>query len=135
MKYLMDTSVLIHSLISRPKLNHRALELLADNTAELYLSAVSSWEITIKVGTGKLVLPEKPAEFASRAMRLMSLKPLLCSETRSDRQRQHPKPQSLGAVLVLGGHSRPVALRRGENDASRGTEETLDRVFQVARCV
>ncbi len=58
MKYLLDTSVLICSLISRPKLNHRALILLAENSTELYLSAVSSWEITIKTGTGRLVLPE-----------------------------------------------------------------------------
>jgi len=34
---LLDTSVLIRSLISRPKLNHRALILLADTSTELYL--------------------------------------------------------------------------------------------------
>jgi len=76
MKYLVDTSVLIHSLIAQPKLNHWALKLLEDSSSELYLSAVSSWEITIKVGTGKLVLPEKPAEFVTRAMRFMSLQSL-----------------------------------------------------------
>jgi PIN domain nuclease of toxin-antitoxin system len=76
MKYLVDTSVLIHSLISKPKLNHRALNLLADNSSELYLSAVSSWEIIIKAATGKLVLPERPTEFVTRAMRLMSLQSL-----------------------------------------------------------
>lgn len=76
MKYLVDTSVLIHSLIAQSKLSHRALNLLADSSSELYLSAVSSWEITIKVGTGKLALPERPAEFVTRAMRIMSLEPL-----------------------------------------------------------
>jgi PIN domain nuclease of toxin-antitoxin system len=76
MKYLVDTSVLIHSLISQPKLNHRALNLLAANSSELYLSAVSSWEITSKAGTGKLVLPERPAEFVTRAVRIMSLQSL-----------------------------------------------------------
>jgi PIN domain nuclease of toxin-antitoxin system len=76
MKYLVDTSVLIHSQISQPKLNDRTLNLLADNSSELYLSAVSSWEITIKAGTGKLVLPDRPAEFVTRAMRFMSLQSL-----------------------------------------------------------
>src|ERR1700739_2383170 len=76
MKYLVDTSVLIHSLIARSKLSHRAVNLLANNSSELYLSAVSPWEITIKVGTGKLTLPESPAEFMTRAMRIMSLKGL-----------------------------------------------------------
>jgi PIN domain nuclease of toxin-antitoxin system len=73
MRYLLDTSVLIHSLVSSPKLNHRALHLLADLSSELYVSAVSSWEITIKAGTGKLMLPEQPAEFMKRAIRLLSL--------------------------------------------------------------
>jgi PIN domain nuclease of toxin-antitoxin system len=76
MKYLVDTSVLIHSQISQPKLNHRALDLLADDSTELYLSAVSCWEIAIKSGTGKLVLPRGPAEFVTRAMKLMSLRSL-----------------------------------------------------------
>lgn len=76
MKYLVDTSVLLHSLIAHSKLNHQATELLADSSSELYLSAVSSWEITIKVGIGKLVLPEKPAELVTRAMRTLFLRPL-----------------------------------------------------------
>ena len=76
MKYLLDTSVFIHSVISQPKLNHRALKLLAASSSELYLSAVSTWEITIKVGTGKLVLLERPAEFVTRAIQTMSLQAL-----------------------------------------------------------
>lgn len=76
MKYLVDTSVLIQSLISKPKLNQKALNLLADDSSELYFSAASSWEITIKSATGKLVLPEPPSEFVTRAMRLMSVQGL-----------------------------------------------------------
>src|SRR5215467_365879 len=76
MKYLVDTSVLIHSLISRPRLNDRALSLIMDDSSELYLSAASSWEIAIKANTGKLVLPERPSQVVANAMRLMSLRPL-----------------------------------------------------------
>ena len=76
MKYLVDTSVLIFSIISKPKLNARALHLLADDSSELFLSAVSSWEIAIKVGTGKLSLPGPPSEVVTRSMRLMSLRAL-----------------------------------------------------------
>jgi len=76
MKYLLDTSVLIHSQISQPKLNRRALDLFADNSSELYLSAMSSWEIAIKSGIGKLELPERPVEFVTRVMRFMSLRSL-----------------------------------------------------------
>ena len=76
MKYLVDTSVLIQSLIAKPKLNQRALNLLADVSSELYFSAASSWEITIKTAIGKLILPEPPSEFVVTAMRLMALRSL-----------------------------------------------------------
>ena len=76
MKYLLDTNVLIQSLISKPKLNHKALTILEDDSSELYLSVVTAWEIVIKTGTGKLVLPERPAEFVARAMRFMCLQSL-----------------------------------------------------------
>jgi PIN domain nuclease of toxin-antitoxin system len=75
-KYLLDTNVLIQSLISKPNLNRRALAILEDTSSELYLSAVSSWEIVIKASTGKLGLAERPAEFVTRAIRLMSLQTL-----------------------------------------------------------
>lgn len=76
MKYLLDTGVLLHSQIAPIRLNRRAVELLEDNSSEVYLSAASSWEITIKVGTGKLILPQPPSEFVVRAIQLMSLQPL-----------------------------------------------------------
>jgi PIN domain nuclease of toxin-antitoxin system len=75
-KYLLDTNVLIQSLISKPKLNHKVLTILEDDSSELYLSAVTAWEIVIKTGTGKLVLPERPAEFVARATRFMCLQSL-----------------------------------------------------------
>jgi PIN domain nuclease of toxin-antitoxin system len=75
-RYLLDTSVLIHSQIAPLKLNRRAIELLLDNSSELYISAASSWEITIKAGIGKLVLPVRPSEFVIRAIQVMSLQSL-----------------------------------------------------------
>ena len=76
MKYLLDTSVLIHSIIAQTKLSAEALALLADPASDLYLSPVSSWEMVVKVGTGKLALPERPSQVVARATRLMSLESL-----------------------------------------------------------
>ena len=76
MKYLLDTSVLIYGMISKRRLNERAQRLLTDDSSELHLSPVSSWEMAIKAGTGKLALPERPSQVVARAMRLMFLKPL-----------------------------------------------------------
>jgi len=75
-KCLLDTGVVIHNLIAKSRLNRKALQLLADDSAELYLSAASSWEIAIKAGTGKLILPQPPSEFVVRAIQLMSLQSL-----------------------------------------------------------
>ncbi|MGB7730795.1 MAG: type II toxin-antitoxin system VapC family toxin [Candidatus Acidiferrum sp.] len=76
MKCLLDTSVLSHSLLSQPKLNQRAMSVLRDESVELYLSVASSWEIIIKSRSGKLDLPEEPAEFLTRVLRIMSLQSL-----------------------------------------------------------
>jgi len=75
-KYLLDTGILIHNLMATLKLNRRGRELLRDDSAEFYISAVSSWEITIKARTGKLILPARPSEFVIRAIRSMSLQTL-----------------------------------------------------------
>ena len=77
----MDTGVIIHSQITPLKLNRQAIALLEDISSELYISAVSSWEITIKAGTGKLTLPERPSEFVIRAIQLMSLRLLDITHT------------------------------------------------------
>src|SRR5438105_15339681 len=58
------------------KLNAPARELLRDDSAALYISTGSSWEITIDAGSGKLVLPERPSQFVIRAIRSMSLQSL-----------------------------------------------------------
>jgi PIN domain nuclease of toxin-antitoxin system len=80
-RYLLDTGLIIHSQITPLKLNRQAIELLKDTSSELYISAVSSWEITIKAGTGKLSLPERPSEFVIRAIQLMSLHSLDITHT------------------------------------------------------
>jgi PIN domain nuclease of toxin-antitoxin system len=76
MKYLMDTGVLIHSLISKPKLNQRAISLLEDDSSDLYLSSASSWEIAIKAASGKLSLPASPTDVLTQAMQFLALQAL-----------------------------------------------------------
>jgi PIN domain nuclease of toxin-antitoxin system len=80
-KYLLDTGVILHSQITPLKLNRQAIELLKDTSSELYISPVSSWEITIKAGTGKLSLPQRPSEFVIRAIQLMLLHSLDITHT------------------------------------------------------
>jgi PIN domain nuclease of toxin-antitoxin system len=63
MRYLLDTGVWLRSQTRPERLGRKAVELLSDlpEGDVLFLSAVSSWEISIKFHLGKLPLPEPPA--------------------------------------------------------------------------
>ncbi len=55
-KYLLDTHVLLWMLDDNIALSKTARKILEDSTAQIYLSIVSLWEITIKQSLGKLQL-------------------------------------------------------------------------------
>jgi PIN domain nuclease of toxin-antitoxin system len=76
LKYLLDTRVFLWSAGAPEKLNERAVHLLSASNSELYLSAVSSWEIAIKFAVGSLKLLTQPSEFVPRAMRALALRAL-----------------------------------------------------------
>lgn len=68
MRYLLDTSVFLWSRAAEQNLNQKAKALLASSEAELYLSAASSWEISIKYALGSLRLPKPPSRFLPAAI-------------------------------------------------------------------
>lgn len=54
MKYLLDTHTFFWSLQSPGKLSPTTREVIADPSAELYLSIATPWELAIKTKIGKL---------------------------------------------------------------------------------
>ncbi|MFP3869848.1 MAG: type II toxin-antitoxin system VapC family toxin [Syntrophobacteria bacterium] len=58
MKILLDTCAFLWIIADAPELSRRARELFPDPANEVFLSAVSAWEITIKHALGRLPLPE-----------------------------------------------------------------------------
>ncbi len=54
---------------------------MASGKAELYLSAASSWEISIKSALGKLPLPEPPAQYVPKRMAAQGIRPLPITHT------------------------------------------------------
>lgn len=76
MKYLLDTGVFLWSLGGVGNLNEKAQGLLVRNREEIYLSAASSWEISIKNAIGKLKLPEPPQQYIPHRMSLLGLRAL-----------------------------------------------------------
>jgi PIN domain nuclease of toxin-antitoxin system len=56
MNYLLDTHVLLWAFFDTEKLTNNVRQILSDNEDRILISAVSFWEISIKVNTGKLRL-------------------------------------------------------------------------------
>jgi PIN domain nuclease of toxin-antitoxin system len=61
------------------KLGAQAQELIEDDTIELLFSAASAWEIAIKVGVGKLQLPERPSTYLPSRIHSSGVSPLAVS--------------------------------------------------------
>jgi PIN domain nuclease of toxin-antitoxin system len=76
MRYLLDTGIFLWSLGSVSRLNQKAQELLAENTEKFYLSAASSWEITVKVALGKFRLPDPPQRYVPERMAMQGIQAL-----------------------------------------------------------
>ena len=68
--YLLDTHVWLWLQTTPERIRDEVVDLLADRANTVLLSAASSWEIAIKYRLGKLPLPEPPAEYVPKRMRL-----------------------------------------------------------------
>lgn len=74
--FLLDTHVWLWARAGSPKLGPRTRSLLQDNANPVFLSAVTTWEITIKWGLGKLKLPQRPASLVRDSLASNQLLPL-----------------------------------------------------------
>ena len=62
MKYLLDTVAWLWSVHADERLDSEARAILEDAKQEVYLSAVTSWELSIKMRLGKLNFPGPPSQ-------------------------------------------------------------------------
>jgi PIN domain nuclease of toxin-antitoxin system len=58
--YLLDTGVWLWSVGDPARISSKARAVIADVKQDVFLSAVTSWEVAIKAGSGKPRLPEPP---------------------------------------------------------------------------
>lgn len=63
MRLLVDTCTFLWIVTDAAALSRRARELFQSPDNEVYLSAASAWEISVKHGLGKLPLTEPPERF------------------------------------------------------------------------
>jgi PIN domain nuclease of toxin-antitoxin system len=62
-RLLLDTCTFLWIVSGAPDLSPTARELFVDPDNDVYLSAVSVWEIALKHAAGRLPLPEAPGRF------------------------------------------------------------------------
>jgi len=75
-KFLIDTECWLWGLAEPERLSSKARELMIDRESEVYLSAVSSFEIAVKAAIGKLALPEPPPVYVPKRMASQNIKSL-----------------------------------------------------------
>jgi PIN domain nuclease of toxin-antitoxin system len=62
-KLLLDTCTFLWFVAGSPEMSREARRLIADPGNEVFVSAVSAWEIAAKCARGRLQLSEPPARF------------------------------------------------------------------------
>ena len=60
MRLLLDTATFLWVVSDAPEHSERVRELVVDPENDVYLSAVSAWEIAVKHALGRLPLPDPP---------------------------------------------------------------------------
>jgi PIN domain nuclease of toxin-antitoxin system len=76
MKFLLDTHTFLWWNTEDPQLSATTKAIIADGQNEVFLSAATVWEIAIKTGKGRLILPEAPLAYVSSRMSLYRFKAL-----------------------------------------------------------
>jgi PIN domain nuclease of toxin-antitoxin system len=79
-RILLDTCAFLWVTTGARDLSARARSLFRDPGNEVYLSAVSAWEIAVKHQLGRLELSDPPEEFVPRARADHGILPLDLSE-------------------------------------------------------
>ncbi|MEX0863356.1 MAG: type II toxin-antitoxin system VapC family toxin [Acidimicrobiia bacterium] len=75
MRVLLDTHVWLW-MLTEPERLGESLRVVEDSHNQLLLSAVSSWEIAVKYGLGRLDLPSPPQVYVPERIRTSGVTPL-----------------------------------------------------------
>jgi len=68
-RFLLDTHVLLWSLLEPERLSSEVAIQLEDPTHELWLSPISTWEVMLLAEKGRIVLDEAPAQWMEKVLR------------------------------------------------------------------
>lgn len=81
MNIILDTCTFLYAALENEKLSRVATELTEDAQNQLYLSAISAYEIVVKYKLGKLVLKKDPIKMIPEYRNKLSIIELPVSES------------------------------------------------------
>jgi PIN domain nuclease of toxin-antitoxin system len=79
-KVLLDTCTFLWIVIEAPELSDRAREIYRSPENDVFLSSVSTWEIAVKHGLGRLPLPHVPETYVPALRQRHGIASLALSE-------------------------------------------------------
>jgi PIN domain nuclease of toxin-antitoxin system len=84
MKYLLDTHTLIWAITNKEKLSKKVKNILESSETEIYVSAISYWEISLKFALGKIdLIGGDSQDLLNESLKLgftnIPLKPEICT--------------------------------------------------------
>ena len=91
MKLLLDSHVWVRLRMEPERLSPRARRLVEASANELFLSAATAWEISIKYHIGKLSLPSPPARWLAKVLDEEQATPLPISHDHGVRAGELPQ--------------------------------------------
>jgi PIN domain nuclease of toxin-antitoxin system len=80
MKVILDTCTFLWIITDAKDLSAEARRVFSDPRSEVFLSAVSTWEMAVKIALGRLSLPSPPERFVPEQRRRHHVEPLPLDE-------------------------------------------------------
>ena len=81
MNLLLDTCTFLWIISGDPRLTERASDLFRDADNDVFLSAVSAWEISVTFKLGRLELPDDPTTYIPEQRQRHGIEPLALGES------------------------------------------------------
>lgn len=73
-KFLLDTHILLWSLLEPDRLHHKIVEALEDNENEKWLSPITTWEIIDLEDKGRIRLDDNPVSWMKNVFKILPFK-------------------------------------------------------------
>ena len=125
MKILLDTHIFLWFISGDTKLSIEVRDRICNLDNEIYLSAISVWEATVKYQLGKLPLPEHPGTYLPKQRNLHQIDSLALDESSVLQLAKLPP-------LHRDPFDRMLICQALQNDLTIATVDTAVRAYPVS---